>query len=57
MMLTSILIPFSFEYYKEFVANTSASDWTWNLSTFRGECLIHLEACGDISHNNRWWYL
>jgi len=33
---------FSSEYYKEFVAknNTSARDRIWDLSTFRGECLI-----------------
>jgi len=42
MLLTSISIPFSLEYYKEFVAknNTSARDRTWNLSTFRSECLF-----------------
>jgi len=42
MMLTSILIPFPPKYYNKFVAknNTSARDRTWDLSTFRGECLI-----------------
>jgi len=45
MMLTSILIPFPPKYYKEFVAknNISARDRTWDLSTFRGDRLIHLD--------------
>jgi len=31
------------KYYKEFVTknNTSAWDRTWDLTTFRGECLIY----------------
>jgi len=50
MMLTSISILFPSECYKEFIAknNTSARDRTWDLSIFRDECLIHLEACDDI---------
>jgi len=42
MMLTSILIIFPPKYYKELVAknNTSTRNRTWDLSTFRSECLI-----------------
>jgi len=48
MMLTSILIFFPPEYYKECVAknNTSVRYRTWDLSTFRGECLNHFDHWG-----------
>jgi len=57
-MLTSISIPFLPEYYKEFVAknNTSAKDRIWNLSTFRGGCLIHLDHWGILIINLISWY-